>query len=54
MKVTAYFHIQWNDEDLKLLQVRRGDPQGQARVEVCTLLSRSVLGDRFCSEHKDA
>ena len=38
MKVIAYVHVQWNDEDLKLLQVRRGDPQGQARVEACTLL----------------
>ena len=33
MKVIAYFHVQWDDDDLKLLQVRRGDPQGQARVE---------------------
>ena len=37
-KILAYKGTQWSDADLELLKVKRGDPQGQARVEAYTLL----------------
>ena len=37
-KTQAYTSTTWSDADLELLQIQRGNPQGQARVEAYTLL----------------
>ena len=34
----AYWNTQWTDADVSLLQVVRGEPAGQARLEAFTLL----------------
>ena len=34
----AYWAGSWTDEDLNMLQIKRGDPAGQARLEAFTLL----------------
>ena len=34
----SYWHDTWTDEELELLQIVRGDPAGQARLEAWTML----------------
>ena len=36
--IVAYWHGQWSDDELQMLQVTRGSPSGQARLEAYTLL----------------
>ena len=39
----AYWTGAWSDQDLERLQVKRGDPAGQARREAFTLLNSGYL-----------
>ena len=37
-KLVVYWTTEWTDEELSQVQVSRGDPAGQARLEALTLL----------------